>query len=398
MKNMKNKRTKEKKVTASDRMLVWLWIIVISTTAEAIIAGMIMKQGMDKIAAMICCGIFCSLLIFLNLEHGRAKQNKQYVLCYAAVCVVMTIAQMVPAYSVPMLAVAVLLSVLSLPLAGLLGTLFHCMVLVIYHNHNIFLLLCYILLGAGGCVLSQYLKKKENRRYAAFFGGILSFGCVLIFSYLQTSQLKGNVVSYGLCNGVITLICIFLIARILFKQEQHTPEYNLNRELDRIISEQYGLVQAILEYSIKDYEHAKRVSKISGACARLLNANPSIAIAAGFYYRLGRMEGEPYVENGVALAKKHHFPKQVITILSEYNGIEKMPSTVESAIIHIVDSVVTKFDVLDKETLSSSWNQDIVVYQTLNENSAAGLYDKAGFSMNMFLKIRDYLIKEAELS
>ena len=52
---------------------------------------------------------------------------------------------------------------------------------------------------------------------------------------------------------------------------------------------------------------------------------------------------------------------------------------------------------LDKETLSSSWNQDILVYQTLNENSASGLYDKSGFSMNMFLKIRDYLIKEADL-
>ena len=83
-------------------------------------------------------------------------------------------------------------------------------------------------------------------------------------------------------------------------------------------------------------------------------------------------------------------------ILKEYNGEKYKPSTLESAVVHIVDSVVTKFDALDKETLSSSWNQDILVYQTMNENSAAGLYDKAGFSMNMFLKIRDYLIKEAK--
>ena len=69
----------------------------------------------------------------------------------------------------------------------------------------------------------------------------------------------------------------------------------------------------------------------------------------------------------------------------------------ESAIVHVVDSVVAKFDVLDKATLSSSWNQDILVYQTLNENSVSGMYDKSGFSMNMFLQIRDYLIKEAKL-
>ena len=147
-----------------------------------------------------------------------------------------------------------------------------------------------------------------------------------------------------------------------------------------------------------DYEHARKVSEIAGNCAKLVGADPEVAAAGGFYYRLGRMVGVPYVENGVALAKSNNLPREVVGILREYNGEQKLPSTLESAIVHIVDSVVAKFDVLDKTTLSSSWNQDILVYQTLNENSASGLYDKSGFSMNMFLKIRDYLIKEAALS
>ena len=99
----------------------------------------------------------------------------------------------------------------------------------------------------------------------------------------------------------------------------------------------------------------------------------------------------------MTLARINYLPKEIIEILKEYNGEKELPSTIESAIIHIVDSVVAKFDVLDKGTLSSAWNQDIIVYQTLNENSAAGLYDKSGLGMNMYLKIRDYLIKEAKL-
>lgn len=99
----------------------------------------------------------------------------------------------------------------------------------------------------------------------------------------------------------------------------------------------------------------------------------------------------------MALARSNHLPREIVGILREYNGEQQLPSTLESAIVHIVDSVVAKFDVLDRATLSSSWNQDMLVYQTLNENSASGLYDQSGFSMNMFLKIRDYLIKEAEL-
>ena len=168
------------------------------------------------------------------------------------------------------------------------------------------------------------------------------------------------------------------------------------QELKKVLSENFSLAQAMQNFSRVDYEHARRVSNIAKNCAQLIEADPYVAAAGGFYYRLGRMQGEPYVENGVALAKSNYLPKEVVEILKEYNGEKYKPSTLESAVVHIVDSVVTKFDVLDKETLSSSWNQDILVYQTMNENSAAGLYDKAGFSMNMFLKIRDYLIKEAK--
>ena len=55
--------------------------------------------------------------------------------------------------------------------------------------------------------------------------------------------------------------------------------------------------------------------------------------------------------------------------------------------------MVTKLDLLDKETFSSNWNQDMVIYQTLNEESATGIYDESGLGMNQFLEIRDFLVK-----
>ena len=210
---------------------------------------------------------------------------------------------------------------------------------------------------------------------------------------METGKLQLNMISYGVCNGIISAFLSVCLYQWLAERMSHTREY----ELERIIAEEFSLVQAVKNFSKADYKHARRVSAIARECAKIVGADPYVAAAAGFYYRIGRMEGEPYVENGVMLAKSNYFPMQVVQILSEYNGERELPSTVESAIVHIVDSVVAKFDVLGKNTLSSSWNQDILVYQTLNENSAAGLYDKAGFSMNMFLKIRDYLIKEAEL-
>ncbi len=84
-------------------------------------------------------------------------------------------------------------------------------------------------------------------------------------------------------------------------------------------------------------------------------------------------------------------------MISEYNGELALPSTTESAIVHMVDGLIKKLEVLDSQTMSSEWNQDMVIYQTLNDFSAMGMYDKSGLSMNMFLKIREYLVKEEKL-
>ena len=36
----------------------------------------------------------------------------------------------------------------------------------------------------------------------------------------------------------------------------------------------------------------------------------------------------------------------------------------------------------------------MIIYQTLNELSATGIYDESGLSMNQFLKVRELLVRE----
>ena len=112
------------------------------------------------------------------------------------------------------------------------------------------------------------------------------------------------------------------------------------------------------------------------------------------YYRLGVMEGEPVVKNGVRMAVDYCFPTDVIQILAEYQALEKKPSTVESAIVHMCDSVITKLEVMDSDDFTTDWNQSMVIYQTLNELSAKGLYDESGMGMNQYLRIRDFLAEK----
>ena len=83
-------------------------------------------------------------------------------------------------------------------------------------------------------------------------------------------------------------------------------------------------------------------------------------------------------------------------ILYEYKGINQHPSSPESAIVQIVDSVMTKVEAM-RDNMDSSWNQEMLIYQTLNEYSNMGMYDDSKITMNQFLKIRNCLIMKGDL-
>ncbi|MCI8483565.1 MAG: hypothetical protein HFH41_04410 [Lachnospiraceae bacterium] len=369
---------------------------------ECVFAGTLRHQEKDRMAVLVFFGIFYTVVFLAGMEFYRLQEDRFYEKAgnykkiaqwYFISCVAAVLLNFLPEYARPVLLFSLGMRVITNSFFGMMAGVFHVTVLSLCGQENIYILLCDIFLLIGGCLAVTFFEKNENQRWGIIFLFFYTFVSIFLFSFVQTGQLNGNVLIYGVCNGIFSSIG----AAALYQKLCIHLDVSRKQALERILKEDFGLVQAVWNFSHADYAHAKKVAELSAGCAILVGADPNVAAAGGFYYRLGRMEGEPYVENGVALARSNHLPREIVAILQEYNGEQKLPSTVESAIVHIVDSVVAKFEILDKTTLSSSWNQDILVYQTLNDNSATGLYDESGFSMNMFLKIRDYLVKEAKL-
>ena len=156
----------------------------------------------------------------------------------------------------------------------------------------------------------------------------------------------------------------------------------------------FSEVKALKDFSMVEYEHARKVSDIASRCAKAVGYNENLCLAGGFYYRMGQWIGDPYVEEGVKKAKSLCFPEDLLKILQEYYGEKKLPSIPESALVHMVDALIVKLDHIKSDVADSGWNHDILIIQLLNELSASGIYDESGLSMNHFLKIRDYLKKE----
>ena len=193
----------------------------------------------------------------------------------------------------------------------------------------------------------------------------------------------------GVASVLLSVICFQFINP---NSKEEIPDFLID-----IITDDYSEVREVKKYSKAEYEHSDLVSTISYKAAKAAGLDANLCAAAGFYYRMGQWQGEPYIENGVKKAESLCFPERLINILWEYHGEVRKPQTPESALVHMVDALVIRLKNYKSEIGNSDWNHEIIVVQILNEFSVSGIYDESGLGMNHFLKIRDYLKKEEKL-
>lgn len=299
-----------------------------------------------------------------------------------------------PVYCAPVMIPAIFLTGASTPILGLAGSIYLDLMLGMVSEGSYYELAAYIILSMCGVLLTVWYRKKQYRIWVAMIVFALSMTVPALCYYFASCERNLNMLLYGAAGGAVTGIVLWLF----FDKIRQQADTELKRSLDELLRLDFPLAQDIRNFSETDYMHACNVSQTAYQCAKLIGADADTTKVAGFYYRLGRLCGEPYVENAVQLAEKNCFPVKVIEILEEYNGLQRLPQTRESAIVHLVDTVITKFELLDKDTLQSQWNHSMVVYQTLDEKSSSGIYDESGLSMNQYLKIREYLVKGVKLT
>lgn len=346
--------------------------------------------------------VFFVLFVFL-LEHSRAGNrisgNRQtdftkIMVGYTGSAAVIFAGSYLPEFLKPVIIVPILMSALSTPEISMCTGIFFDVLLGLSAGFSVQELTLCCLMTLLGCIVADAI---EDGRYQFWYQMIILLISVLLpglFYYFSYQEVKMTLFLYGAIQGVILVYLILLFHRRIVNFRNSEVAGLIGRMLD----DSYPLARELLQYYKVEYHHGRRVSALAGKCAAAVNADADICAAAGFYYRIGIMEGEPLGESGARIAQKHCFPEEVIQIIYEYNGEQSLPSTMESAIVHMVDGLVKKLEALNRqETMSSEWNQDMVIYQTLNEFSAQGLYDRSGLSMNMFLKIREYLVKEETL-
>lgn len=379
-------------------------IIYIALTAVLLPVAFSLRYHflIDQTITMIfIVALFVPMIIaIIESERRKGKINPNKASDYFTLTIVFIISAIVyfgfsflPVYFAPVIIPAIFLSAVSNTTIGMAIAIYFNVMLCMVSECSYYELAAYVCLTVSGCLLTVILSERKYRIYGNVILFFIAMTIPCMFFYLSDFTINHYIFIYGAISGLIGNVIVL----VFFERVSIYAKVEVYRSLHDIIAENYPLVQEIRQYSEIDYAHAVKVSQIASSCAKEIGVDEDVTAAAGFYYRLGKLEGEPFIENGVLLAQANCFPVAMVQILSEYNGEMHLPSTIESAIVHMVDSVVTKFDLLDKNTFASAWNHDIVIYQTLNEKSSSGIYDASGLGMNQYLRIREFLVKEVDL-
>ena len=255
--------------------------------------------------------------------------------------------------------------------------------------------LLYILIQGTLGICFAYLFKEKIRRREKNVSLVLTFFAIngILFTLkIYTKYHKVSLVSMVsmLIGVIIYTLLVDLIYPYIIK---YLGSERLHVYRD-IMNKNYSLRREIKDFSKFEYEHALKVSYFSGKAAFMIGADTLTSKAGGMYYRFPKLFDKEVSSEAMKILENHCFPKEVMDIVYEYGGELRKPTSPESAIVHMIDSVITRMELLDEDTMKSSWNQDMVIYSILNDLSGKGIYDESGLSLNQYLKIRDYLVNE----
>ena len=259
------------------------------------------------------------------------------------------------------------------------------------NGRTVCLYLCEIVIAV---MLSELIFKAAKGQRAILFVLIVAVQMVLPVAgrYFEELAIKSDEIIYAALLAVVTAAFAVILLPVVNTRVNSEKIYRYQT----IIDNDYPLIGDIRLFSADEYERARKLSVLALKAAQEIGADPYLAAAGGLYYRVGLIRGDKEIDCAMDIAAENGFPEKLTAILYEYQGLIRRPTSKESAIVHMCDSVMRKMDAISKQgnQMDSGWNKQMLIYQTFNDLSLSGIYDDSGISINQFLRIRNVLVKE----
>ncbi len=375
------------------RILI-LFLFAVITVIVGYLFGCLNHIIFNKSVILVFLNIVFLLIFFIGITRkrllGNIYTNTTYIGLLAALIInylLLFISSRLSDFYFPYIIISIIFSMVLSESLALSLSIYLTIIYSICFGLSSNTVYGYLILSIVGVILSEYLKSGERKnKYILGIAIMLANYLVgVFFTYLNNYSVGKNELLW-LC-GSSAFVCLFFVFLFIPVSNVFSREKNLIYEV--IVDENYPLLLDIKKISILEYNHAIRIANIAGDCAELIGADKMLSMAGGLYYNAINIIPDKK-EGFFKYLNNRCFPLELITLLMDRSE-SAPPRNKEASIVHMIDTIMVKLEVVYKKADKSNWNTSMIVYQTLNECSSNGLYDNAGLSMNEFLKIRDYL-------
>ena len=317
-----------------------------------------------------------AFMILLMAMSIKFKDMLRLLIYYHATVIFTVLMMLIPYEFRPMMAVFMIMTLMAGIDTGLICALCVSVAASFLYGAEQEFLYGTLIIGAFSCFVADAVKNKIKFIISSIVLFSIAFFINGVFQYYNT-----NVFDYGFAGISLVSIAISLIIYI------NLYAFIKPRSVEPYIREDSEPVRDIKGKSISLYYHSEEVAGLAKKGAEKINCNVRLAYAGGLLHDIGKTEkSDDNIKTGLLIANKYGMPREIKSIMVEYDGKHRLPSSKEAALVMLADSVISSIEYLkatDREV-----SEKKIIDNVFNVRLSTGALDKSGLSVGDLSRIK----------
>lgn len=274
---------------------------------------------------------------------------------------------------------------------------------IIFQSNNIDVIAIIIsfLYGSLVCFLLSHRVSKKMLPY--IFLTMLSVECLFVILKYRFifSAIVADKINVIVELASVLVLEIFVYVHLLLARKggrffnEEMKQLHLEKRVFGLLEADYSLLLKLQEFSGSVFVHSMRISRVSAEAADCINANVIMAQAGGMYHEIGRLTGDKnYIEAGAKLLEEKRFPKQIVKIVREHQGVDAKPTSPEACIVMMAESILTTYDYLEKKGQVGKLSNKQLVDKVFYNKMKKGYFEQCDMTIKQIDRLRKYFINE----
>ena len=160
--------------------------------------------------------------------------------------------------------------------------------------------------------------------------------------------------------------------------------------LEKLGNTNHPLIKQLKEMRPKVYLHSKQVAVLAEGAAEQIGIDKQLVYVGGLYHEIGKLYSKDYVAEGISIGRQHGFPKELVDLIAEHNVKCKIPTSKESAVLMLADSVIFLLEHMEEKGVQKNKSVQDMIESIFRIRYEKGELDQSGLTIKDFKVLKRY--------